>query len=1026
MDILKKLKLLFSPVLMGILLVVIGFFLALATFIENDFGTEHAKLVIYNSWWMEVLIILVAINITGRIFEKKLYRPKKFSIFLFHLAMVVMIIGAGLTRYFGEEGMMHIREGQSSSIIITRNRMVTLVAEGNNTNPLTHQFVQDFKTDRSFKEELIAGSTSYDVQFLNYYSRAKASVVEDENGKPVLGIMISRGGTKAKEYFNWGDTKRIGQLTVTFGDDKVNADVKMVLDKDSLKLVPNKNITALNNVSLLQDDKGLADVVVNQMYNCAGYQFSVTDFKARAILTWHDDPLLSKDEQEMPFLRFEIGNGKGTKELIVNATAFGSNVGFARIGEQLFSASYNYQTIQLPFSIFLEDFKIDRYPGSNSPSSFSSYVSLKEEGYEAVPFHIYMNNILKHHGYRFYQSSYDKDERGTVLSVNDDSLGTTVTYIGYFILFLGMLWSMFNKNSYLRKVYPAKRKVAASVAALLLLFSSGGVFAQSNTNEIDAKHAESFGQLLVQNPQGRTEPMSTMSSALLRKIHRSETFEGQSATQVFLDMNINYDKWKGVDLIKVSNKALQKELGINGAYGAYSDFIQGNTYKLQQLVEQVYSKAPNQRGKYDKEVMKVDERVNICYSIFTGQFFNVLPVPGSRSGKWYHTGNLPKNVVSSGDSELGLKLVSSYFKSVNKAKENGNYSEADRLLAELKAYQISNAGYELPSASKIRVETMYNSWNVFKRLFPFYAMLGFVYLLILIIGILRAKQTPRWLERVFIYGILPAFVLHTLAIAARWYISGHAPMSNGYESMIFISWVTILAGYIFNKHTQFALPSTAILAAMTLMVSNFSFMDPEITNLVPVLKSYWLTLHVSVIISSYAFLGLGFVLAIVNLVLFVFLTPSNKDNIKETIHVLTFLNQKTIIVGVHLLTIGTFLGAIWANESWGRYWGWDAKETWSLITIIVYTFVSHTRLIKGMSSVFLYNTLALYAFASVLMTYFGVNYYLSGLHSYASGDPVPIPNFVYVSVAMLILLTVMAGMNYRNNKFKSSIENVNE
>jgi cytochrome c-type biogenesis protein CcsB len=241
-------------------------------------------------------------------------------------------------------------------------------------------------------------------------------------------------------------------------------------------------------------------------------------------------------------------------------------------------------------------------------------------------------------------------------------------------------------------------------------------------------------------------------------------------------------------------------------------------------------------------------------------------------------------------------------------------------------------------------------------------------------------------------------------------------MSNGYESMIFISWVTILAGFIFNRLSEFALPATAVLAAMTLLVSNLSFMDPEITNLVPVLQSYWLTLHVSVIISSYAFLGLGFVLAIVNLILFVFINPRNKQQIKETANLLTFLNQKTLIVGVHLLTIGTFLGAIWANESWGRYWGWDAKETWSLITIIVYTFVTHSRLIKGLNGIFMFNVMSLYAFASVLMTYFGVNYYLTGLHSYASGDPIPVPNFVYIAVVAFIALTVMAGMSYRHNK----------
>lgn len=189
-------------------------------------------------------------------------------------------------------------------------------------------------------------------------------------------------------------------------------------------------------------------------------------------------------------------------------------------------------------------------------------------------------------------------------------------------------------------------------------------------------------------------------------------------------------------------------------------------------------------------------------------------------------------------------------------------------------------------------------------------------------------------------------------------------------------------------------------------------MDPEITNLVPVLKSYWLTLHVSVIISSYGFLGLGAILALIVMILMALVNNKNRERISEKIDELTLINYRTITLGLYLLTIGTFLGAIWANESWGRYWGWDPKETWSLITIIVYTLIIHSRMIPGMRDIYTYNMLSLFSFSSVLMTYFGVNFYLSGLHSYASGDPLIVPGFVYAGVLTLIALSIAAYIRY--------------
>jgi len=283
----------------------------------------------------------------------------------------------------------------------------------------------------------------------------------------------------------------------------------------------------------------------------------------------------------------------------------------------------------------------------------------------------------------------------------------------------------------------------------------------------------------------------------------------------------------------------------------------------------------------------------------------------------------------------------------------------------------------------------------------------------LIIMLMKGRKQISLFVKILSWVLFAGFLLHTIGLGLRWYISGHSPMSNGYESMIFISWVTLMAGFIFSRRSPLALSATAVLAGLTLMVAHLSFMDPEITNLVPVLKSYWLTLHVSVITGSYAFLGLGAILAIISMILISLSNNRNIGRVSTTLDELLVINYKSLTIGLYLLTIGTFLGAVWANESWGRYWGWDPKETWSLITIIIYSIVIHSRLIPGMKDIYSFNLLALFAFASVLMTYFGVNYYLSGLHSYAAGDPVPVPLFVYIAVLAVVGLSLVSYTRYR-------------
>jgi cytochrome c-type biogenesis protein CcsB len=270
--------------------------------------------------------------------------------------------------------------------------------------------------------------------------------------------------------------------------------------------------------------------------------------------------------------------------------------------------------------------------------------------------------------------------------------------------------------------------------------------------------------------------------------------------------------------------------------------------------------------------------------------------------------------------------------------------------------------------------------------------------------------------------IFVGFLFHTAGLALRWYISGHAPWSNGYETMIYISWGTVLSGLLFSRTSRITLATTAILASVTLMVANLSWLDPEITNLVPVLKSYWLVIHVAVITASYSFLGVGALLGLLNLILISLQNKKNYHTLRGTIEELTNINEMNLIIGVFLVTIGTFLGAVWANESWGRYWGWDPKETWALVTVLVYSFIIHMRLIPGLNGVYGFNFAALIGFSSVLMTYFGVNYYLSGMHSYAAGDPVPVPTFVYYAVAVVALVSIVAYINHTKMNVLKKLE----
>ena len=317
----------------------------------------------------------------------------------------------------------------------------------------------------------------------------------------------------------------------------------------------------------------------------------------------------------------------------------------------------------------------------------------------------------------------------------------------------------------------------------------------------------------------------------------------------------------------------------------------------------------------------------------------------------------------------------------------------------------------MPSTNKAGLEIFYNRINIFKTLFPVYLVLGILLSAIFFIQIFKPALEFKLLGKILLGILIISFIAQTFGLGLRWYISGHAPWSNGYESMIYISWATVLAGFIFMQRSSVTLGVTALLAGVTLLTAHMSWLNPELTNLVPVLKSYWLTLHVATITASYGFLALGCMVGFLNMCIMIFKNKENQFRVNLTLKELTLIIEMTLSVGLILLVIGNFLGGIWANESWGRYWGWDPKETWTLVTIIVYSFTLHLTLIPGLRSTFTFSFMSFISFGAILMTYFGVNYYLSGLHSYANGDPVAVPTFLYYTLIVVGIVSVLAAYN---------------
>jgi cytochrome c-type biogenesis protein CcsB len=994
--------------------------MAIATFVESSYGTSTARALVYNTHWFEVLWALFALNLVNNLIKYKFFTRKRFTLGLFHISFIVMILGAAVTRYFSFEGIMHIRENESADFIVSsEDKFYAGFDDQEKTKVVRFSEL----TPKQFSTKLDVHGRKIKVKAIGFIENAERKAIPSDSGEPVIDFVFSvPGGQGMQSYsFRKGDVLNYPGFTAGFEVNEERAVNFFMLNGQLFmtSFAELEETTMASQETIVFSPGDTIPVKPMFLYGFGEFRFLLRSFISSASFT----AVKSQSETGEDAVLIQISDGMKQQTIpVFGHSGVVPDTVRIPLANSTLRLAYGADPLQVPFSIYLKDFKLERYPGSQSPSSFASEVTLvdEEKGINE-DLHIFMNNTLQHRGYKFFQSSYDVDEQGTILSVNHDFWGTWISYLGYALMIIGFVASLINKDSNFQFLVRKLKQSSVKTLALIVLFGGLAFSGSAQTGlgagipDINENVVSAFSELWVQGVDGRIEPVSTLSSEIVRKVSKKATLYGKSADEVVLSMMVYPEVWRSMPIVKVSNTTLAATLGAQNKYITIQSLFdeQGN-YKISEAVRSAYAKAPAFRNRVEKEYIYVDERVNICFMVFQGSFFHLFP-RAKKEDSWYIPGEQAVEYTD-GDSIF----IESGFQLLLQSITDNNFADAVQIIQAVDHFQVKYGAYLLPNETKKKAEILFNNVNPFKRIFPYYLLFGFLLLFVLFINIFRQKQLPRFLRYGFLGVIVLLFLVHTGGLALRWYISGHAPWSNGYESVVYVAWASMLAGLIFGRKYPMVVGTAAFLSGIALFVAHLSWMNPEVTNLVPVLKSYWLTIHVAIITASYGFIGLSMFLGILVMILMVMRNKINEQKVSGFIDQLTTINEMSATVGLYFLTIGTFLGGIWANESWGRYWGWDPKETWSLITIVIYSFIVHMRLIPSLKGVFNYNFASILGFSAVLMTYFGVNYYLTGLHSYGKGVADGVNPVVLVIFGILGGLMIWAYI--KDTKFEKEKE----
>lgn len=637
---------------------------------------------------------------------------------------------------------------------------------------------------------------------------------------------------------------------------------------------------------------------------------------------------------------------------------------------------------KLPFELRLESFDVKYHDGTRAEADYVSRFTITDGG-ATQRAEVSMNNVWKYRSVRFYQSSYDPDMRGSILALNSDPWGIPVTYAGYALLFLSLVWLLVDPKGAFRRLFKSDmmRRGVLSVMAVCAMSQAAGA-----ANTLPRETADRLGRLNILY-NDRVCSLQTFAVDFTKKLCGSARYGDYTPEQVLAGFIFYGDEWSAEPIIRVKNGPLRDALQLPGRCSVNTFFNQVmGGYILGPYLNEYYH---GHNDKFHKQVADIDDRLMMVMELRRGTLLRVFPFTSGGKTTWYSpTENITDTLVD----EAHRKYMQNVFSLIYGEVLAGSYGNVDKILDKMLKYQQLNGGSSLPSAAQVKAERLYNAIPFATILFMVNLTLGVVLLIIGLIRLIRPVKTDKpdrpdkaLLRAVPVVGgaLLGLSLLAlTACIALRWIVGGRVPMANGYETMLLMAWFVMVLALVAARRFRIALPFGFLMSGFFLLVSHINQMDPQITHIMPVLSSPLLSVHVSVIMMSFALLSLTFICGLTAIILRL-VRGRNAVELDGQLDSLALLSRLLLYPALTLLGVGIFVGAIWANVSWGAYWSWDAKEVWGLITLMVYAVAAHAASVPFLRRSMGYHIFMTLAFLTLVMTYFGVNYFLGGMHSYA-------------------------------------------
>ena len=638
---------------------------------------------------------------------------------------------------------------------------------------------------------------------------------------------------------------------------------------------------------------------------------------------------------------------------------------------------------KLPFSLCLQKFEAKMHDGTNAVADYSSKFTVID-GDDKSEGEVSMNNIYSHRSYRLYQSSYDEDGKGSVLAINADPYGIPVTYTGYALLFISLVWMLFDPKGGYRKLLksPLLKKGALITALILSMGNIQTLHAESATGNLQnavlpKETAEKFGELHILY-NDRICPVQTFALDFCKKIYGARSYQGLTAEQVLSGWVFYGNTWANEPFIKIKSGEMKTAMNLPD-YASLNTFFNREMggYTIGQYVQEYYN---GQQDKFHQQAADIDGKIQIIMELREGISLKVLPytftknVKATKEHSFIKAGTTtwfsPVDKLPQAVEHQHALYIRNVFSLLNGDVKAGNTSRVNEFFAKMKKYQEVSSGNSLPTATQYKAERINNAFPFATILFMANLTLGFIALFYTIYRMMKKREIKVLnIALPILLGI--SFLALTFGLALRWIISGNIPMSNGYESMLTVAWFVMLISILMQLRIRIVMVFGFLISGFFLLVSHINQMDPAIGQMMPVLNSPLLSIHVSIIMMSYALLSLTFICGIMGICL-----RSHGEELQA-------LSRIFLYPALTTMGFGIFIGAIWANVSWGNYWSWDSKETWALITFMIYAVVVHTQSLPVFRKPLVYHIYITLAFMSIAMTYFGVNYFLTGMHSYA-------------------------------------------